>query len=185
MANERGVTVTGLLSVVLSCAALSASAQETEGLASGSSVRLALRSQASAIEGRTVSEWRHLDQDLLISDKNGRTVTISPSDISRLERMTRPSRRGKGAIIGGLIAGGGMAALAGIACSDLGDCDGGAVVGSIALAGAVGAGLGAAIAPGARWEIVQIAGPNASSASGTSAGPTASRRRVVRFSIRF
>ena len=59
MAENHGASLIGLVSAIVAFSALSASAQEaTGGLPAGSSIRLAVRSQAQPILGRTVSEWR-------------------------------------------------------------------------------------------------------------------------------
>jgi hypothetical protein len=113
------------------------------------------------------------EQNFTLRDASGdsKQVVVSREDIQRIEISRAPSRKGHGAIIG-LLSGAVSGALLGLGagqdhCSNaefvcFGIDRGTAAAGFGVLLGALGAGIGAAAAPGEKWETVGSAHVNVS-----------------------
>jgi hypothetical protein len=150
--------------IVISGLAGAARADESALPAVGSRVRV-----RSLESGSLVGRLSAVDDTYLTvvrSDRDAASV-IARRDVTRLEQSVRPSRRGKGALLGFAIGFGvGFAAAAALGnCSETGAVDHCAdpVASSLygAMAGAAGAAIGALVAPGERWvEIPLNRGPS-------------------------
>jgi len=143
-----------IVSMLLAAGAVAAMAQEGPQPAAGSRVRLMVEAGTEPVEG-TLAGWTDKSLRVTLSGKES-TVAVPRARIVRLERMTRPSRRGKGALVGAAILGGVVAAIA-LGCYGAGECAGGETFWPVPWAVGIGAGLGALLAPGAQWEDVPLA----------------------------
>ena len=156
--TKTGLQVVGFLVIPSFLAA--ASGDESAFPAVGSRIRVrALRS------GSLVGTLSAVDDTYLTvvrTDKDAASV-VARLDVTGLERSVKPSRKGRGALLGLAIGFG----VGYVAAATLGNCSetpgvvdhcGNSVWSSItgAMAGAAGAGIGALVAPGERWVEVPL-----------------------------
>jgi len=157
-----------LLGGVVLLAAAGAQAEESAGLREGARVRASIK-KVSQPAG--ASNLRRLTGALVgIDDSTLRLetsrdeppVVVARQDVAKVEVSVRRSRRGKGALIG--LGVGAVAGLVLMAAGNSGGCSREPCIvdfsgpeyyaGSALLLGAVGAGIGALVAPGEKWETV-------------------------------
>jgi hypothetical protein len=147
-------------------------AAEFGAVSPGQRIRVSIRPEdgdvPSTLRGRVLA----VEPSFLTVKADGasQAVVIRSDQVARLERLLKPGRRTKGALIGGGILGGAMLGLFVAYCSgDWGcsDVDPDRVVAVIGGATAIGALLGAGAAPGDRW--VEV--PPSRSAAATPATP--------------
>ena len=137
----------------------SARAAESSGPVVGSTVRISTRSSVRPLTGEFAG-WQGDGLSMRLAE-DGSSLAVTRGDIVRFEVQTRPSRRRKGALIGASVLAGAMGGLVLLAGCGSGECEEGRILVAVVGAAGVGAGLGAALAPGARWTDVPI-GPTVS-----------------------
>jgi hypothetical protein len=104
------------------------------------------------------------DETIVVQDSSGQDVAVPAEQVTQMEVRRQAGRRGKGALTGaltGLVAGAVVGVAAGEDCSgkDLICFDRGGTALVLGAAGAlVGAGIGALVAPGEKWEVVDRKG---------------------------
>jgi hypothetical protein len=137
--------------------AAAAAARADEGTATEGAVRVRVTASDRRLKGEVVS----IDAAALVLRRSGESelARIPLASITSIERRLRPSRRQRGLGIG-FLAGAAAGAVAGFAAGD--DCGRGgkivcfdrrATAGAGALAfGLLGMAVGAAVAPGEKWE---------------------------------
>jgi hypothetical protein len=179
--------------VVISGWAAVAGADEGSLPAAGSRVRLRVAGSGSIVGTLSAADDAYLT---VVRPGEDRARVVARGDVARLERSVRPSRKGRGALIGLAVGfGAGFTFTAAFGnCSETGGfqhCTGtalavyGAVTG--AAAGAAGAGIGALVAPGERWAEAALpaapAGPGARNGAVWRVVPLAGARRGALLSV--
>ena len=170
----------GLLVLLLAGGAGGGMAQEPDQPAPGSRVRLTVEAGPRPLVG-TLTEWTGTSLILNLSDG---PASYPRARIVRLEKQIRPSRRGRGALRGAQVLGGTMLGIVVFYCRG-GDFQAGWVVREIAAAAALGAGLGAALAPGARWQDVPLPQGAPHNGPGLKLGLARGGGVAASFSVRF
>lgn len=135
---------------VLVCLGRVAHAAETPALSPGTRVRITIAGESKRLVGTLTSLSA---QSLTVQSQDREPIVVARESILLLEQSTKPSRKGKGALIGfglGLSAGVGKVAMQG-GCND--GCNGGnLIVGGVVAA--TTAALGALVSSGEHWKDV-------------------------------